>query len=87
MTAEAPLAEILAAGPGGFVHEAAPLAPDRKLRLAINNYRFNGGGYTMFKNAKVLARSSAEIRDLIIAWVERHHAIPAEPIGNWRLLP
>ena len=68
--------------------QGVPLAPDRKLRLAINNYRYNGGGgYTMFKDAKVLARSSAEIRDLIIDWVERHHAIPAEPIGNWRLLP
>lgn len=66
----------------------APLAPDRTLRLATNNYRYNGGGgYTMFKDAKVLARSGTEIRDLIIAWVERHGAIPAEPTGNWRLLP
>lgn len=66
----------------------APLAPDRKLRLATNNYRYNGGGgYTMFKDAKVLVRSSTEIRDLIIAWVERHGAIPAEPTGNWRLRP
>ena len=68
--------------------QGAPLPPDRKLRLALNNYRYNGGGgYTMFKDAKVLARSSAEIRDLIIAWVERHGEIPAEPTGNWRLLP
>jgi 2',3'-cyclic-nucleotide 2'-phosphodiesterase/3'-nucleotidase len=64
-----------------------PLAADRKLRLALNNYRYNGGGgYTMFKGAKVLDRSSAEIRDLVIDWVERHHEIPAEPTGNWRLL-
>lgn len=68
--------------------QGAPLAPDRKLRLATNNYRYNGGGgYTMLKDAKVLARSSTEIRDLIIAWVERHGALPAEPTGNWRLLP
>jgi 2',3'-cyclic-nucleotide 2'-phosphodiesterase/3'-nucleotidase len=68
--------------------KGAPLAPDRKLRLATNNYRYNGGGgYTMFKNAKVLSRSSIEIRDLIIAWVERHGEIPADPSGNWRLLP
>ena len=67
--------------------QGAPLAPDRKLRLALNNYQYNGGGgYTMFKDAKVLARSSAEIRDLIIAWVERHGTIPAEPTGNWRIL-
>lgn len=65
-----------------------PLAPDRKLRLATNNYRQNGGGgYTMLKNAPVLQRSSEEIRDLIIDWVEKHREIPAEPTGNWRILP
>jgi 2',3'-cyclic-nucleotide 2'-phosphodiesterase/3'-nucleotidase len=72
----------------GLTFQGAPLAPDRKLRLATNNYRYNGGGgFTMFKDAKVLDRSSTEIRDLIIAWVERHGNIPAEPSGNWRLLP
>lgn len=65
-----------------------PLAPDRKLRLATNNYRQNGGGgYTMLKNAPVLQRSSEEIRDLIIDWVEKHREIPSEPTNNWRILP
>lgn len=65
-----------------------PLAPDRVLRVAINNYRHNGGGgYTMFRDAKVLDRSSIEIRDLIIDWVERHGEIPVESSGNWRILP
>jgi 2',3'-cyclic-nucleotide 2'-phosphodiesterase (5'-nucleotidase family) len=65
-----------------------PLAPDRVLRVSINNYRYNGGGgYTMFKDAKVLDRSSTEIRDLIIDWVERHGEIPSEPSGNWRIVP
>lgn len=68
--------------------QGAPLAPDRTLKLALNNYRYNGGGgYTMFKGAKILSRSSTEIRDLIIDWVERHGAVPAEPTNNWRILP
>lgn len=68
--------------------QGQPLAPNRKLKVAINNYRYNGGGgYTMFKNAPVLHRSSQEIRDLIIDWVERNRAIPAEPTGNWRIVP
>lgn len=68
--------------------QGVPLAADRVLRVAINNYRYNGGGgYTMFKGAKVLDRSSTEIRDLIIDWVERHAEVPAEPSGNWRILP
>jgi 2',3'-cyclic-nucleotide 2'-phosphodiesterase/3'-nucleotidase len=65
-----------------------PLSPTQKLRLAVNNYRVNGGGgYTMFKGAPILYRSSTEIRELIIDWVERNKQIPAEPNNNWRLLP
>ena len=63
------------------------LDPAQKLRLAINNYRSNGGGgYAMYKGAPVVERSSTEIRDLIIDWVERHHEIPAEPTNNWRIV-
>lgn len=64
-----------------------PLDPARKLRLAVNNYRVNGGGgYTMYQGAPVVYRSSTEIRELIIDWVERHKQIPAEPTNNWRIL-
>jgi 2',3'-cyclic-nucleotide 2'-phosphodiesterase/3'-nucleotidase len=65
-----------------------PLAPTQKLRLATNNYRVNGGGgYTMYKDAPVVYRSSEEIRELIIDWVERHHTIPTEPTNNWKIVP
>ncbi len=65
-----------------------PLAPDRKLKLALNNYRVNGGGgYTMFRGAPVVWRSGVEIRDLIIDWVEKNGTVPAEPTNNWRILP
>lgn len=65
-----------------------PLAPAQKLRLATNNYRVNGGGgYEMYKGAPELYRSSTEIRELIIDWVEQHRRVPAEPTNNWRLLP
>jgi 2',3'-cyclic-nucleotide 2'-phosphodiesterase/3'-nucleotidase len=65
-----------------------PLAPSRKLRLATNNYRVNGGGgYDMYKNAPVVYRSSEEIRELIIDWVERNKTVPATPTNNWRILP
>jgi 2',3'-cyclic-nucleotide 2'-phosphodiesterase/3'-nucleotidase len=69
-------------------YQGKPLAPRQKLRLATNNYRVNGGGgYTMYKGAPVVSRSSEEIRELIIDWVERHKTIPTEPTNNWRLVP
>jgi 2',3'-cyclic-nucleotide 2'-phosphodiesterase/3'-nucleotidase len=65
-----------------------PVRPDQKLRIATNNYRVNGGGgYTMYKNAPIVYRSSEEIRELIIDWVEHHKNIPTEPTNNWRILP
>ena len=67
-------------------YQGKPLAPTAKLRLATNNYRVNGGGgYTMYKGAPVVHRSSEEIRELIIDWVERHQTIPTEPTNNWRI--
>lgn len=66
--------------------QGKPLAPTQKLRLATNNYRVNGGGgYTMYKGAPVVYRSSQEIRELIIDWVERHKSIPTEPTNNWKI--
>lgn len=64
------------------------LDPNQKLKLATNNYRVNGGGgYVMYKNTPVVYRSSEEIRELIIDWVERHKTIPTEPTNNWKIVP
>jgi 2',3'-cyclic-nucleotide 2'-phosphodiesterase/3'-nucleotidase len=72
----------------GLTFRGEPLAPERKLKLALNNYRVNGGGgYAMFKGAPVVWRSGTEIRDLIIDWVEKHGSVPAEPTNNWRIIP
>jgi 2',3'-cyclic-nucleotide 2'-phosphodiesterase/3'-nucleotidase len=65
-----------------------PLSPRRKLRLATNNYRVNGGGgYTMYKNAPVVYRSNEEIRELIVDWVEKNKTVPVTPNNNWRIIP
>jgi 2',3'-cyclic-nucleotide 2'-phosphodiesterase / 3'-nucleotidase len=65
-----------------------PLSMTRKLRLATNNYRVNGGGgYSMYKNAPVVYRSSEEIRELMIDWLERNKTIPTKPNNNWRIVP
>ena len=64
-----------------------PLSMTRKLRVVTNNYRVNGGGgFTMYKNAPVVYRSSAEVRELIIDWVERNKAVPTQSTNNWRIV-
>jgi 2',3'-cyclic-nucleotide 2'-phosphodiesterase/3'-nucleotidase len=63
-----------------------PLNPTQKLRVVTNNYRVNGGGgFSMYKDAPVVYRSSEEVRELIIDWVERHKTIPTQADNNWRI--
>jgi len=64
-----------------------PLSMTRKLKLATNNYRVNGGGgYDMYKNAPVVYRSSEEIRELIIDWLEKNKTVPVTPNNNWKII-
>jgi 2',3'-cyclic-nucleotide 2'-phosphodiesterase/3'-nucleotidase len=64
-----------------------PLAPDEKLRIAINNYRAGGsGGYTMFQGAKVLWHSSEDIRELLIRYYTERKSIPVDATGNWKIV-
>ena len=63
------------------------LSPTQKLRVVTNNYRVNGGGgFTMYRNAPVLFRSSAEVRELIIDWVEKNKTVPTLTDNNWRIV-
>jgi 2',3'-cyclic-nucleotide 2'-phosphodiesterase / 3'-nucleotidase len=65
-----------------------PLAPDRKLRIAINNYRAAGSaGYSMFVGAPIVWRSGREIRDLMVEYYTAHKELPSTPSGNWRVVP
>jgi 2',3'-cyclic-nucleotide 2'-phosphodiesterase/3'-nucleotidase len=67
--------------------QGKPVSMSQKFRLVTNNYRVNGGGgYSMYKNAPVLYRSSDETRELIIDWVERHKTIPTQPSNNWKIV-
>ncbi len=68
--------------------QSQPLAPDRKLKIAINNYRAGGSaGYGMFVGARVLWRSQEEIRDMIVRYYTERQSLPAEANGNWRVIP
>jgi 2',3'-cyclic-nucleotide 2'-phosphodiesterase/3'-nucleotidase len=66
----------------------APLSPDRKLRIAINNYRAAGSaGYQMFKNGKIVWRSGEEIRDMMVLYYTERKQLPSSASGNWRIVP
>jgi len=65
-----------------------PLADDQKLKLAVNNYRAGGsGGYTMFRGAPVVWRSSEEIREMMVRYFTEKGSVPSKAHGNWRVVP
>jgi len=65
-----------------------PLAPEQKLRIALNNYRKGGSaGYSMFIDAKVVWRSADEIRDLMVRYYAEGKPLPGKANGNWRVVP
>lgn len=65
-----------------------PLDPQKRLRVAINNYRHAGGGrYAVYRDTEVLYRSPVEVRELIIEYVTERGALPTTANGNWRIEP
>lgn len=65
-----------------------PLDPTAKLRVAINNYRYTGGGnYDVLKGLAIVYRSSEEVRDLLIEYVTRTKVVPTTTDRNWRIEP
>ena len=65
-----------------------PLAADQKLRVAINNYRYTGGGgYSVYKGLPILEQPGIGIRDLMIDYLTRTGKIPSDADGNWKIVP
>ncbi|HEY8795941.1 MAG TPA: 5'-nucleotidase C-terminal domain-containing protein [Gemmatimonadaceae bacterium] len=67
-----------------------PVSDADSFTLALNNYRRSGGGgYAMLRDAPEVYISTTEIRDLLIAEVERRKRIsPADYFQrNWSIVP
>ena len=65
-----------------------PLDDAQKFRVAINNYRYGGGGrYDVFKGLPVVYRSTQEIRELISEYLHRTGMVPTTANNNWHIEP
>jgi len=70
-----------------LTYKGRPLDPAAKLRVALNNYRYTGGGRYMYKGLPIVYRSPQEVRELLIEYVTRAGTIPTTVDGNWRIVP
>lgn len=65
-----------------------PLDPAAKFRVAINNYRYAGGGYyKTYQGLPILYRSPQEVRELLIEYVTRTREFATAADNNWRIVP
>ncbi|MBI4467043.1 MAG: 5'-nucleotidase C-terminal domain-containing protein [Acidobacteria bacterium] len=68
--------------------QGAPLAPERRLRLALNSYRWSGGGrYDMLRHARIVHRADAEVRELIIDYLLENKKVETAADNNWEIVP
>jgi 2',3'-cyclic-nucleotide 2'-phosphodiesterase/3'-nucleotidase len=65
-----------------------PLADDQKLKVAMNSYRVNGGGgYDMWKGARVVKKSDVGVRELLAQYLKEKGTIRPRTDQNWKILP
>ncbi|MFQ5662270.1 MAG: bifunctional metallophosphatase/5'-nucleotidase [Terriglobia bacterium] len=71
--------------------DAAPLDPARRLRLALNSYRWSGGGgypeASGLRHAKVVHRARKQVRELIIDYLLEHQPLDTTVDHNWEIVP
>ena len=66
----------------------APLAPEQKLKVALNSYRWaGGGGFSMLRHAKVLSRAGTSVRELLIEYLLQQGTAPTAADQNWEIIP
>ena len=66
----------------------APLYADHKLRVAINNYRYSGGGgYSVYQGLPIMYQSHEEISELLVDYLKRTKTVPSVADGNWKIEP
>lgn len=72
----------------GLSYKGKPLDPAQKLNVAINHYRYyGGGGYSVFHGLHIVRRAAA-IRQILIDYVTNQEPeIGADTTANWRIEP
>src|SRR5262249_18315557 len=72
----------------GLSWRGRPLADDKKLRVAVSNYRVNGGGgFDMWKGKPIVYRSELPTRDLLMDELRKLKTVGDTKGDNWQLVP
>jgi 2',3'-cyclic-nucleotide 2'-phosphodiesterase (5'-nucleotidase family) len=65
-----------------------PVQDNQVFSVALNSYRHSGGGgFAMFKAAKLLKEADRGVREVLIDYIRQHGLADAKPTGNWIIAP
>ena len=68
--------------------DGKPLDPERKLKVAVNSYRMNGGGgYDQLRAAPRVSADAGQVRELLIRYLRRMRSLDGSCTRNWSLIP
>jgi 2',3'-cyclic-nucleotide 2'-phosphodiesterase / 3'-nucleotidase len=71
-----------------LMFHGAPLSAEQKLRVAINNYRYSGGGgYSVYEGLPIVSQSNEEISELLVDYLKRTKTVSPTPDNNWKIEP
>ena len=71
-----------------LIWQGQPLAPDQKLKVAVNNYRLNGGGgFEEIARAPRLLVHGPEVRQALVDHIRRAGPLEAGTDRAWTVLP
>jgi 2',3'-cyclic-nucleotide 2'-phosphodiesterase (5'-nucleotidase family) len=66
----------------------ARLSADQELRVAINNYRYSGGGgYSVYQGLPIVYQSGEEIAELLVDYLKRTKTVSPVADKNWKIEP
>jgi 2',3'-cyclic-nucleotide 2'-phosphodiesterase/3'-nucleotidase len=69
-------------------YQGRPLADEQTLKVAMNSYRVNGGGgYDMWKGARVVKKSDQGVRELLAQYIKDKGTIRPRTDQSWKILP
>lgn len=69
-------------------YHGKPLNPDEVLTVAVNNYRYSGGGgYDMLRKCRVIREFDEGVREILIDFIRKHGLDSVGCSKNWYVSP
>ena len=72
----------------GLSRNGKPLDPSAKLTVAMNSYRWAGGGdFKTLRHAKIVKRFKQQVREIVAEYLRKQGIVDTSVDNNWSIVP